>query len=527
MADWISGQEDDRRWALFLRTQLPVAASVALLLAIVLGLRVEIRGPGWLLAGAALVAAATAVAAIVPWARIRPGAHGAVPLVDLVAIMFIALALAGTVDTVSALSAFPAIWLSFAFGVRGAAVAVIGVWAASIVPVLTIPQAGVAEWTTALIVPIAVSALAAVGVTVATRLRASLAQRDAAAAETERVDAVIRSVFREVDLGLAFLNEHGEPVMSNHALGEFMRLGRHRHDTGGTRVYAEDQVTPIPPEDQPLARMRRGEAIDDLLCWVGPRGGQRALLLNGRYVSRPDGRPAGSMLIAQDITDLLRAGRAREDALATLAHELRTPLTSIIGYSDLLLMGDLSAEATARVEVIVRNAEHLLALTAAFLDSLHGEVELHRRRVKILELVTESLEELQATPGFADRDVHVDVDPALTALADPQAVSGVLANLLSNAVKFSGPGDRITVAAGQDDTWVSLVVRNTGSRVDPADLERIFDRFYRGGNAQRDAVAGTGIGLSVSREIATAHGGTLTAEDIDDGASFKLCLPRD
>jgi signal transduction histidine kinase len=233
------------------------------------------------------------------------------------------------------------------------------------------------------------------------------------------------------------------------------------------------------------------------------------------------------MLIAQDITDLLRAGRAREDALATLAHELRTPLTSIIGYSDLLLMGDLSAEATARVEVIVRNAEHLLALAAAFLDSLHGEVELHRRRVKILELVAESLEELQATPGFADRDVHVDVDPALTALADPQAVSGVLANLLSNAVKFSGPGDRITVAAGQDDTWVSLVVRNTGSRVDPADLERIFDRFYRGGNAQRDAVAGTGIGLSVSREIATAHGGTLTAEDIDDGASFKLCLPRD
>jgi signal transduction histidine kinase len=103
----------------------------------------------------------------------------------------------------------------------------------------------------------------------------------------------------------------------------------------------------------------------------------------------------------------------------------------------------------------------------------------------------------------------------------------VLTNLLSNAVKFSRTCDRIEVVGGEDEQWTSLTVRNTGSHIDAEDLERIFDRFYRGGNAQRDAVAGTGIGLSVARDIVAAHGGTLTADEVDDGASFTVCLPRE
>jgi signal transduction histidine kinase len=69
-------------------------------------------------------------------------------------------------------------------------------------------------------------------------------------------------------------------------------------------------------------------------------------------------------------------------------------------------------------------------------------------------------------------------------------------------------------------------VHDSGPPIDTEDLERIFDRFYRGANAQRDAIAGTGIGLSISREIVTGHGGTLTAEPVDRGACFRLTLPR-
>jgi signal transduction histidine kinase len=358
-------------------------------------------------------------------------------------------------------------------------------------------------------------------------VRASFAARDAAANEAERIGAAMRSFFDDVDLGLTYLDETGESVLFNQAIVDFGRLAQHdAGDAAGTRVFAADQVTPLAPEDQPLARVRRGERFTDFRYWVGPRGGQRALLASGRPVLRSDGRPAGMMLVVQDATDLLRANRAREDALATLAHELRTPLTSIVGYSELLSMDDLGPEASARLEVITRNADHLLALTARFLDDLHPGVDLHRQRVAVRSLVDDALTVLHATPGFAERGVHVDVDDALQVLADPEAITAVLTNLLSNAAKFSSAGDRITIVAGEDDAWVSLVVKNAGPRIDTEDLERIFDRFYRGVNAQRDAVAGTGTGLSVSRQIAIAHGGTLTAEAVEEGASFKLCLPR-
>jgi signal transduction histidine kinase len=189
-------------------------------------------------------------------------------------------------------------------------------------------------------------------------------------------------------------------------------------------------------------------------------------------------------------------------------------------------MEDLSPEASARLGVITRNADHLLALTARFLDDLHPVVDLHRQRVTVRSLVDDAMAVLLAAPGFAERDVSVDVDEALQVLADPQAISGVVTNLIGNAAKFSSAADRITIAAGEDDAWVSLTVKNTGSRIDTEDLERIFDRFYRGANAQRDAVAGTGIGLSVSRQIALAHGGALTAEEVGEGASFRFDLPR-
>src|SRR3546814_15477858 len=77
----------------------------------------------------------------------------------------------------------------------------------------------------------------------------------------------------------------------------------------------------------------------------------------------------------------------------------------------------------------------------------------------------------------------------------------VLSNLLNNAVKFSESGDVIRIAAGEEDESVWITVHDTGSGIDAEDLERIFDRFYRGGNARRAAIQGTGLGLSISREI--------------------------
>lgn len=529
MADWIHDTSLLQRRPLFLSTQAPVAAAVALLFGVVWLVGIEVDNSGWLALGGLVIAFATVLAVVVPWQRLPAKAHGLLAVADFVGIAIIAVALYGSFDVVAVLAVLPAIWLGAACGIAGVAVATILTFAVSIVPLLTTPgERTSVEWASALVLPAVLGVLPTVGLIISRTVRRSLAARDAAVVEAERIGAIMQSFFDEVDVGMMFLDEVGEVVLLNQSMLDYGRLGRYGEKSGGgTRVFGADQVTRLPVEDQPLARVRRGETVDDFQYWVGPRGGQRALSATGREVLRPDGRAAGSILVVQDVTDMMRANRAREDALATLAHELRTPLTSIVGYTDLLLMDALPDAASARVEVIARNADHLLTLVSTFLDGLHRDVEVERERLHLRALVDDAVDVLRATPGFIERDLHVDVDHDLSVLGDRQALSAVLNNLLSNAVKFSSDCDRVTIAGDEDERWVSLVVRNTGSQIDRDDLERIFDRFYRGRNAQRGAVAGTGIGLSISRNIATAHGGTLTAEDIDAGASFRLCLPRD
>lgn len=535
MASVGAGPREHPRRALFLRSQSPFTASVVILAAVMLAFGVQPPHPGWFWTGLAVVAAATAAALVVPWERLPLGAQGILAAADLAATVVLALATAGAVSATAVLAAFPAAWLAVVLGGWGAAAGIVGAYAAALVPLLVASQRPSAEeWASALVVPVVVSVLVVGSVLLVRevqrsteRARAALEERNVAAAERDRLGAVLRSFADEIDMGLLFLDADGGEPMTNQVLVEMGALAGWDASSGtGRHVYEADQVTRVAPERQTLARLERGEVITDYLHWIGPRGGQRALLANGGPVRRPDGASAGAMLVVQDITELVRAERAREDGLATLAHELRTPLTSIVGYADLLLADGLSPAAGARVEVISRNAEHLLALTTAYLNGLHRPVELVRQRLGVREIVEATVDVMLTTPGFGERELVIDVDKDLTIDADRDGVTAILTNLLGNAAKFSRACDRVRVAAGEDEAGVWVTVHNTGSQVDADELERIFDRFYRGRAATRAAIGGTGIGLSLSRQIAAAHGGSLTAERSDDGACFRLCLPR-
>lgn len=530
---------DDRdarrvRWSLFVRSQVPLLVAVAGLLSLTVMPGLQISSPGLAVVGLEIILLPTIAALVLPWERLPRAAQSVLALVDLVGVAVLAVAMNDALHHMSLLAAFPAVWLGLTGRAWGAAVGILGAFATTLAPLLLTPgHASAHALASAFVDPIVVSVLVVSAVVMTGRLDRATAQqqeafeeRNRATAESERIGAVMRSFADEIDLGFVYLDAEGGEPFYNHAVRHFGELAGQDATSGvGTHVYGDDQVTRVPPEEQMIPRLRRGEVIAELLHWVGPPGRQRALLGNGRPVRRPDGRPAGSMLIVQDVTELLRAERSREDALATLAHELRTPLTSIIGYADLLEADDLPPAASSGLRVIARNAEHLLDLTTAFLNGLHRGPEIRRERVPMRDLVSASLEVLRTIPGADDRDIEVDVPERLHVAADVEGMTTVLHNLLNNAVKFSSPGDRIRLAAGKGDRNVWLTVHNTGPGIDRPDLERIFDRFYRGRNAQRGAVPGTGIGLSVSRDIVAAHGGSLTAQPVEDGACFRLTLP--
>ena len=110
--------------------------------------------------------------------------------------------------------------------------------------------------------------------------------------------------------------------------------------------------------------------------------------------------------------------------------------------------------------------------------------------------------------------------------ANPDQLLSALVNLIDNAVKYSEPGDSVSVRSYLDDDVVALIVQDTGRGIPARDIDRIFERFYRVDRSRDTTTGGTGIGLSIVRHVALAHGGTVGVESVEgEGSTFRLDLP--
>jgi PAS domain S-box-containing protein len=231
------------------------------------------------------------------------------------------------------------------------------------------------------------------------------------------------------------------------------------------------------------------------------------------------------------------ANRAKSEFLASMSHELRTPLNAIAGYLDLLSMGihgpvtDAQVGAMARIK---RNQEVLLSLINDVLN--FAKLEAGRLKIEMAEVAVgpllEALEPLIA-PQLNARSLQfrcVECPPDLRVVGDAERIQQILINLLTNAIKFTPPGGRIEIGARPGDGVVRIVVADTGRGIPAEKLEAIFDPFVqvdRRGTLAEVSQQGVGLGLAISRELARAMGGELTAEStVGAGSTFILSLSR-
>lgn len=521
------------RLHLFAQTQSPIIATFVLLAVVAAILGVTPDPPLLAVFGYLLVAAATVVSLALPFERWPFSRQSAVAGVDLVAGICLALSMYNDVRAIAALSAFPAMWLATIGGRRGAAAGLVGVYIAILAPpALTQVALTSANWASVLLFAIVLPVFVVVArILVETNRNFQALLNDARERESvsgkqiERLGAVLRSYAETADIGIVVLDENKRALITNRRSRAFAELAELDPSTGVcAHMYTADRVTPVPAAEQALQRAIRGEAVEGELLWIGPPGNQLALISTALRLHAADGSNLGTMVVAQDITDQLRRGREREDALATLSHELRAPLNAVIGYADLLLSEPLPVQSRAHVDVIARNADRLLALSNRFLDGLHSSARLEMTDISLRSVVEEVVDSY-ALPALALRRVTIDIEEDALVRSDRGALVAVLGNLVSNAVKYSHEGDEVRVVAGASPEAVRFTVANTGSHIDRQDLERVFDRFYRTATARDSAVPGTGIGLAVSRTLAAALGGSLTADEVAEGASFTLRLP--
>ena len=241
--------------------------------------------------------------------------------------------------------------------------------------------------------------------------------------------------------------------------------------------------------------------------------------------------------LARTNAELDRAARLKDEFLASMSHELRTPLNAILGMSEALeseIYGPMNEKQLKSVEIIESSGNHLLALINAILDVAKigaGTLELEIRPIPVESVCQASLAFVKQAAIKKRLRVSSVFDGAVTMLqADGRRVKQMLVNLLSNAVKFTPEGGEIglEVIGDEEGEVVHLVVWDTGIGILPEDRERLFQPFVQLDNSLSRRYEGTGLGLSLTYQLAELHGGSVALESDGvpgRGSRFTISLP--
>lgn len=244
----------------------------------------------------------------------------------------------------------------------------------------------------------------------------------------------------------------------------------------------------------------------------------------------------GIMAVIHDITEQRKLDDARREFVANVSHELRTPLTNIKSYTETLVdtAGELPPETEVKFLGVISNEADRMTrivkdlLTLSKLD--YGHMDLRFTRFSLEEM----LDRIHTTMVLAAQDnghlLSLELEGNLPSMVgDKERLEQVIVNLLSNAVKYTPSGGEICLYAGmQDDRHVKIRVEDNGMGIPEEDVPRLFERFYRVDKARSREKGGTGLGLTIAKDMVEAHKGTIhLTSEVDVGTTVTIILPID
>lgn len=352
------------------------------------------------------------------------------------------------------------------------------------------------------------------------------------------------AVLEQLPVGVGALDRQGQITIGNAVLRELLRDGIPSRDPEiRSRWKAVDSAgRPIPLEQWPVQRALRGEHVSGMeFIYTDEQSHQRWLLVTATPFRGGENGTIGALCILQDISELKRAeealreaDRVKDEFLAVLGHELRNPLAPIRTGLDLLEQapGDQKVIESVR-PMLKRQVTHLVRLVDDLLDISRvnrGKINLDRSPLDLAAPVRAALE--QTKPLIAERRCELILhlsDAPVPIHGDLERLTQVAANLLTNAAKYNQPGGTITVTTEIDERGHGVLkVKDTGFGIPPDQVNRLFKFFSQIPEHQaRTGGGGLGIGLALSHQLITMHGGTMEvqSEGLGQGSEFVVRLP--
>jgi len=297
-----------------------------------------------------------------------------------------------------------------------------------------------------------------------------------------------------------------------------------RPDSAATVLYSRRLSTPYPPWQVQMI------AVGPVPVPAAVK--TRTALLFGLVLVSAVALGLGIFVTIWTSSREIRTARMRSDFVSAVTHELKTPLTSISMFAETLQMGRYRNEQDrqAYVEAISEESQRLSRLIERVLNFASIERGTRAYRfgpVDPAALVRETLDSMRAQLEREGAQVVAEIEPGLPPVrGDRDALAEVLVNLLGNALKYSPSDKRMHVRAQRADGEVWIGVTDFGIGISRREQKRVFDKFYRASDRRVQETEGTGLGLTVSRSVARAHGGDLRVDSQPGkGSTFTLVLP--
>lgn len=286
--------------------------------------------------------------------------------------------------------------------------------------------------------------------------------------------------------------------------------------------------------------------------------GRRVMLLNARQIQRGSGKERIILLAIEDITvrkiyenelskakaEAERANVAKSEFLSRMSHELRTPMNSILGFAQLMDMGDMNPAHKKGISQILKSGKHLLDLINEVLDLAKieaGRMTVSPEPVEIFSVIRETIDIVSnlAVENQVIVEFETPVSEKLFVKADHQRLKQVLLNLINNAVKYNRTGGFVNIncsikqpamGLGPDENEINNLIRisvvDTGNGIEKESIKKLFNPFERI-NAEGTETEGTGLGLAISKKLVEAMHGTIGVEsELGRGSIFWIDLPQ-